>query len=257
MISSSNIIKRHSVHLDSSNAVTIKVLSQSEMPEREIAEEDGVSAEEKAITSAVMIIKQAERDASVILTQARVKSQAEHDAFMQTAREQAEDARRNAYEMGYQEGLDTAVAVGEDIKAQAAQVLEEAQNVRKNLEDTLEPDMVELVMAIIDKLILDTTIAHPEVIINLIRQGLESTMVSGDVKIFVSSADFALVSGKKEEIASFADTPISVEVFKDLSLNPLDCIISTPMGDIDVSLAQQYGTLKANVKQILARGEAS
>jgi flagellar assembly protein FliH len=255
MISSSNrVLKAHSVTVDTENKVIIEIPPVPEI-EPELPEVESADPEEQAHNNAAKIIRSAEQQASLILTQARNEAASEQDAIIGAAQNEATRIRDEARESGYNEGMDKATGEGEIIVAEAERVLEEAKKWRKHMEDTLEPDMVQLIIDIVEKILADTVKLHPEAIMTLIKQGLDSTMASGDVKVYVSSDDYELVTSKKNELAAMADGSVNIEIIKDLSLNPMDSIISTPIGDIDVSLNQQYESIKAGLNNILNTGK--
>jgi len=255
MISSSKrVLKAYTVNLDTDNKVVIEVPSVPSVDahvENFFSEPEGPDAEEKAHSIAARIIIQAEQQAADLLSSARIKAATEQDSIIKKAKDEAERIYNEARDEGYKTGMDAAITEGDAIVASANKELEDAKAWRIHMEHTLEPDMVELIIGITDKLLGESVKIHPDVIINLIKQGLNATTISGEVKVYVSSYDYDLVLSRKDELIALTDGSVVLEIIKDLSLNPMDSVISTPIGDVDVSLNQQYETLKATVNQIL------
>jgi len=255
MISSSKrVIKFYDVNIDTENKVIIEVpkaLSDDHYSDNVLQEPTGPDAEEQAKSVAGKIIFQAEQQAAEMLSEARTKASAEQEMIINIAKDEAEAIYSEARDSGYKQGMDAATSEGDAIIAASNQVMENANAWRRQMEETLEPDMVALILGITEKLLGDTVKIQPEVIINLIKQGLLSTTVSGEVKIYVSADDYDLVVSQKDELLALTDGSVVLDIVKDLSLNPMDSVISTPIGDVDVSLNQQYETLKTCINNIL------
>ena len=251
MISSCKVIRRSAVNFDAENKVIIDtdhILTPKPDEAYEVEPED---KEQQARNSAARIIKQAEQQAERILSEARRAASDDRDTIISAANAEADRITAEARARGYDEGISSATSEGNKIKAEARKVLQDANAERKAMEENLEPEMVSLIIRITEKIISDTVSISPAVIINLIKQGLESASLTGDVVIYASPQDYEIVTERKNELLALADGSVRMEIKKDLSLNPMDCIIETPFGDIDCSLGQQLEAIKANLTYIL------
>jgi flagellar assembly protein FliH len=186
------------------------------------------------------IIKDAKNEAAIIIQNAKIQAEKEGEAIIESKRTQ-----------GYNEGLDQAKEEGEAIKAEAKALLDEAIQARKNMEASLEPDIIEMIQKIVNKLLNDAVQIEPQVIVHLIKQGFANTTVAGDITIHVSPFDYDVVLQNKETFLAMADGSVRLEIVKDFSLNEMDCIIETSYGNIDCSLGQQFDALKNNLIFIL------
>jgi flagellar assembly protein FliH len=186
------------------------------------------------------IIKQAQREAESIIRTATKKAEAEAEAIAD-----------QAYEQGYQEGMDLAAAEGDAIKAQAQKVVLDAYEERKALLNKLEPEIVDLIIKLTGKLLNDSIELNPKLVVALIKQGLSGSNLTGEVCVHVSGADYDAVIECKDELLALTDSSTRLEIMKDPSLKPMDCIIETPYGDVDCSLNQGYGALVQNLTYIL------
>ncbi|MCL2216329.1 MAG: FliH/SctL family protein, partial [Defluviitaleaceae bacterium] len=209
------------------------------------------SKENQAKSASARIIRQAEQQAEEIVSSARAAATQEQNTIRANANAEAKRITSEAREAAYKEGMDAATREGDAIKAEARQTLESAVAERKAMQESLEPEIVELIIGITDKLLDKAVAINPSVITNLIKQGLASAVITGDIIIYVSPQDLEQVQEHKDELVALADGSVKMEIVKDLSLNPMDCVIETPFGDIDCSLGQQYDQLKANLSYIL------
>lgn len=250
---SNRILKVGTVAIDSDNRVVIDIGPQAEQGADDDVERlgreplDTAAAEAKAGT----IIHKAKRQAEQIINDARITATAEQSKIIQEAEAEAAKILSEVKDRAYNEGMAAATEEGEAIKAEAEQVLKRAEAARKAMHENLEPEMVNLVIDIIEKLLLDTVTLNPAVIVNLIKQGLSSATITGEVKVYVSEQDFKEATERKDELLALTDGSVKLELVKDLSLNPTDCVIETPFGSIDASLGQQYETLRENLTYLL------
>jgi len=258
--SSSRVIKSHAVVLDVNNKVLIDIpepfqgnVSQPvSVKNNELNNETNEQvSEEQAESIAIRIINQAKQQAADILTNARLTASNEQDAIISAANEEASKVYNEASERGYAEGINKATAEGNEIIANANQILEDAKTWRKETEESLEPDIIELIIGITDKLVAEAVKTNPETVINLIKQGLSEATIQSDVTVYVSTDDFKLVKEHKDEIRSLIEGSFDLEIHPDPSLKPMDAVISTNIGDTDVSLNGQVEAVKSYIKQIL------
>jgi len=254
-LSCNRVLKAGAVKLDTENKIVIDVAYQHPLQHLSDGQDDDESVARKkevqAQSMAIKIIQQAERQAEDILSNARISAVQEQTAIRSSAEAEATRIKADAQASGYKTGMDSATSEGDAIRSEAHMILENAKAERASLEESLEPDMVGLILGITEKLLGDTIAINPAIIVNLIKQGLASAVITGNIVIYVSPQDLEHVQAHKDELLALTDGSVKVEIVKDLSLNPQDCIIETPFGDIDCSLGQQYETLRANLTYIL------
>ena len=209
---------------------------------------------QRAQDQAKDMIEQAKKEASTTIS----KAQAEAEALVleATARMEEEGARirEESRNEGHQQGMDQAAAEGNAIRAEAQKVLDDAVRERDEMRLALEPDAVNLIINIVEKLLGDIVRINPAVIVSLIRMGFGGATMSSQsgqagnrVMIRVSEADYLEAVGHMEEIKAAAGGVVEIEIVKDTSLSQADCIIDTPYGGIDVSLGPQFEALKENL----------
>jgi len=214
-------------------------------------DKDSGKKEQDAQKSAAKIIHHAERQAEEIISNARQAASDEQAMILQNAEAEAARIISEARDMGYQNGLDTAAREGEAIKTEAQQVLDNAISERIAMQESLEPEIVEMIIGITEKLLGNITEVNPAIITNLIKQGFSAAAISGNVTVYVSADDYEHVLKNKDELLTLTDGSVKLQITKDLSLSPMDCVIETPFGDIDCSLGQQFESLRANLTYIL------
>lgn len=247
------VIKSPFIKVDDDNIVTIDInnynkshsdLSGETEPsnqsqESNVEQEEELTIIEKARYEANLIIEQAKQDANIIKLRAKLETNEKKEKIYKETEE-------SAYKEGYNKGLSDT----NRLKQEAQKVLEDAYKERELIIDSTEPDIVNLIHSILDKLFEDAVKINPQIIYLLVKQGLEGTSVYGDVKIRVSSEDYDETIESTDKIASLLSSSLNIEIVKDASLSKADCIIETPFGNIDSSLSQQYLALKKDLYYI-------
>jgi len=251
---SNRVLKAGTVEVDIDNKVIIEV-QQSPEQERDLpltGESERNSADvEKIEAKARGIVQQARYQAEQIVNDARRAAATEQANLISQAEAEAARITREASDRAYQEGMEIATREGDAIKAEATKVLEQANAEREAMQKALEPEMVQLLIDIMDKLVGDAVKMNPSIIVNLIKQGLSSSTITGDVIVYVSAQDYDETIAKKDELLAITDGSVKLDIVKDLSLNSSDCVIETPFGSIDASLGQQHEALRENLTYIL------
>jgi flagellar assembly protein FliH len=195
--------------------------------------------EEEAAETAEQIISEARGLAHTIIEEA--KKEAETDKLFVF-----DEARQQGFDQGYAQGEREARA----IVSEAEEIRENAVVKREQLLADAEPQLVELIINISRKIIGDSFELNPGLVRVLIRCGLEGTSSAGDIKIRVSAEDYESVLEKHDEYNKYATGISDIEIIRDLSLQPADCVIETRYGDIDCSLGEQLASLEREIKYI-------
>ncbi len=249
------IFKAYDVNIDLNNRVNIDVLDRElinrNAQAREQAEmERQLSQEEAAQAHARHIIEDAERQAREIIDDASTRAQDIYDEMRRQAEKLAEKIKQDSRDQGHEEGYLYGLSQADAAKQEAEEYRENTFAECDTILAGLEGQIVELIISIVGKLLTDTVKLNRDVVVNLIKQGLEGATLTGEIKIYLSSVDMDTVLEHKNEILAMADNTAKIEFVKDPNLKPNDCIIETPFGNIDSSLDQQFNSIKQDLYYI-------
>ena len=247
---SRNIVKASAVVYETDNVLKLKAGTNidNKPPVAETGSETN-SADQEELRDEM--IKSAKGEADTVLREATgqarmIIEEAEREAkIMKIAIE--ENARKEGFEKGYNEG----VLQAEQIKQNASEELESAKHQKAEMLSKVEPEVVELIVSIVDKLLPKVAAFNRGTVVNLIKQGLEGATIKGTVNIHVSKEDYDSTLAQRDEIAASLDTSVILDIVADPALKANDCIIETVFGNIDCSLDAQYNTLRENLYYIL------
>lgn len=256
-MSSSRIYRNY--NFDEDNAVVIDptmvlppIVEEDLLGDTELGE-DGEEPEISPEEQARNLLDAARAEAEQIILDANAAGIAEQEAMRLAAKKEIDILAERAKSDGYQEGIAEAVREGDEIRAVARQVLEDAEKWKSDMQAALEPEMIDLLVGITNKLIGNAVIFNPGVILALVRSGMQNATIAKKVTIYVGAEDYDTVVAHRDEIAALTDGSVKLEIVKDLSLSKADCIIETPFGLIDASLGQQLEALKQNISLLCTR----
>ncbi len=251
----SNIIKGQRVRYEST--YKIKNVPQSFIPEDEdkilsVANQqvnldpDAVikAAKLDAQNQAQTIIKEAKEKAKNIISEAQIKSK-------QEAADILEKASQEGYTQGYEKGQEESLKLINEGK----EILKQAKEDRAAMEKQLEPQMVEIIIGIVEKLISDEIKFNPSLIQVLIRKALaDIDYVMSDVTIKVSPDQYDLVIKNKDRIIKDYANPSDVQIIQDANIANETCIIETPFGSIECNLTLQLNEIKKQMRLLAEKG---
>lgn len=182
---------------------------------------------------------------------AKAHSQAE--AIINQAKENLEMIENDAYEKGYEEGYtkgqDQALKEVEEVKQKLNDEINLTIQERHQLIDKTQPLVAEIIQKLVRNMV-GIQKFEPEVILFLIKMGLEEVDIHGDLVIKVSHEDFDEVIKHKEHLTENMSEKISFEVLKDPKLKKNDCIIDTSLGSVNCSLDERMEGLLRQLKLI-------
>ncbi|HHY16937.1 MAG TPA: hypothetical protein GX524_02570 [Firmicutes bacterium] len=215
------------------------------IPPFEVSEEvslgaDQVDPEEslrQARHEAELIKERAEKEAASILQNAESK-------YL----EYCEQAKQSGFKIGCKEGFHKGLQETRAIVNQAQETLESSKKAFETYVKESEPKLLALVLDIAEKIVGESLSYDPELILSMLRNGIE---VIGDERQFslrVNPQLVALLEGGKDKLqGQYGNRPI--EIIGDQSVST-GVIVETPAGQVDA-------TLDAQIKNIArAIGEA-
>ncbi|MCL1989025.1 MAG: FliH/SctL family protein [Firmicutes bacterium] len=263
-----SVLKAGNIFIDHHNVVQIKSdfqpmsladdLSALSNFDDELAEPEEQNPEEliaemlqNAYKESESIVQEANQQAKEVIENAKLEAEALQVSILAEARAEAAKIKHESTAAAYKEGIELATQEGNEIKAQAQATLDAAIAEQAEMRQALEPDAVNLIIDVLEKLLGNIVDINPNIIVALIRSGFAGTTISGNVTVRVSEKDYPEVISSINAIKSMAGGTSEVEIVKDFSLSANDCIIETPFGGIDVSLTPQFNELRENLIYLL------
>ncbi len=201
-------------------------------------EDDGTG-----LASAEDIISSAKKEAEEIVNSAYDEAEKMRGAAYDEAQSIKEQARKDGYQAGYDEGSGTAFKEYEEKN-------KELESMRASFEEEMrqrEEDLInQTTNCMTDWLIkmVGVSIEGVEgVLMYMINNAMHDLDNSRHFVIKVSPDDYSDISEHKDEIYGALNPGIDLEIFEDSKLSKLQCIIETDNGVVDVGLDTQLDNL--------------
>lgn len=259
----SNMIKAYSVRYDDEAKKTIdthlridkeleikRTLSQKQpagLPEFQEGFVEGIQAvvvetlptQEEMFEKTSQIAEEAMREAKQIVDQAKKEAE-------QIKNETYAAAQKKGYDDGMAQARKDAQRMKADFEAQHRQLQEEYEA----LAESMEPQMVQLIAALLEKITGIVIEGKEEVILYLIDKAIKNMDKSDEYTIRVSREDFEFVSMRKNLLLGAIGREVPLYITEDPYLKKNQCLIETDLKVINCSLDIQLNNLIMDLKLI-------
>ncbi len=263
----SNLIKWNYINLESENRRIIdsdrskknpvfeQIAATAEQPDRKREKKgpsaDGFQEGMKTVNYDEILKKEREQieiEKNAVLSEARKQA----DEIILQARQAAENIKNDAYTSGHESGREAG-------KAEALEILErEKEKLREYQEQldagyqerltAMEPMIADFMARLIEKLIGVVAEDKEEIILYLVRCGLEQTGKSKHFTVRVSPEDYPVAEAQKERLMLLMDGQGELAFREDKGLTKNQCVIETDTAIIESSLDIQLKNLTEDIR---------
>ena len=199
-----------------------------------------------------------EQERKAIMEQARKESEEERRRLLKQAKEEAaklqEQARKEGYARGYGEGEKAA----QKLKKEAEKVLEEARREHREILARAEPEIIQLAVALAEKLLNYELEINTELILGIVSRCLEALPGGQEVIIRVNPGDEAICREKLDILAMKLKKDALLEIVADADIQPGCCKVETEESEVTFLLARELEILGRKLLELaVLSGEAS
>lgn len=181
---------------------------------------------------------------------------AQADEILAKAKEEAEAAKKAAYESAFTEGMQKGYEEGSAKAEKEYQTLinsanEELQRLEKEYTtryDSMEKELADTLMEVFSKVTHTIAEDNKELVLHLINQVMNNVEATGDFLIRVSKEDYPFLVENQGKIYCASPKDINISVLEDASLTKNQCVIETDGGVFDCSLDIQLEQLIKDIK---------
>ncbi len=198
---------------------------------------------EKAEIAAIDIMDKAQDRADEFIREAKISANEIEAEALKNANDVYENAKKRAYEEGYEAGFQQGRSDADAVIAEALEIKEEINRKNRDFLVDKEAEMIDIVMAIAEK-ILREEMEKSEYMEALISQAMDSMSYARDIIIRVSDADFANANLIRPKILAMAERIENLDITIDHSLEEGSVVVDTPSGSIDASVSTQLEILR-------------
>lgn len=209
------------------------------------------------------IVSEAEKKAEEIMDKAYMEYEKQLNIAYKKSKTIFEESRDKGYSEGYELGINNGYDEGynkgyEEGKKEAEKLIKEALEIkeyyntrRSQILKDAEKDLIDLVIAICEKVFNQKVMEDEKYIISLVLNGIEGLEVKDKLTIITSKEDYEVLKNNENTILAKASLIDSVEIRINSEMKKGDCILETSKGNIDVSLNGQLEEIKDFIYTIL------
>lgn len=171
---------------------------------------------------------------------------------------EAEDKKvvvdRQAYDEGYNRGLEKAMQEGKDeisrMVERLEKVLSETINKRNEIIESSEEQLINIAILIARKVVKSIAESDRAVILRNVSEALRKIKGRAQVTIRVNIDDMELTTRHKDDFYKMLDNIENVNVLEDPNIERGGCIIETDFGDVDARIVAQLDEIETAIKNI-------
>lgn len=211
------------------------------------------------LVDAARVLEAAQIQADRLMDAARKRVVELVEEVERRASDRVEQARREAAEAGYQEGIrqgrEQGLAQAREILQRLESLVERVVRLREELLARHEEDVVKLSLAVAEKVIGRVVEEDREVAARTVRQLLAQVEGATEIRIRVHPQDLPGVEAHQEEWRRLADGSRSLAILADDRVAPGGVLVETEFGAIDSSIESRFVEVGQALMEVL-RGEA-
>lgn len=165
------------------------------------------------------------------------------DYILVAARIEADEIRQAAYREGYEEGYREAERAGREIRAQAQAVLKQAEEIRAQTLNDLEPEVLELAVDIARRMVAEQLTLEPETISGIVRTALERVRDRERFLVYAHPQDARVLETRLDDFRQLVSPDAVIKIIADESIQAGGCRIETELGLVDATLESRWQAL--------------
>lgn len=256
----SRVIKSHNTipATEQSKTISIKKLFQQDVSPVEEVETDYEQSKQRSAAEIEEEIEQklaqAESQAQRTVAEADDYAQQVRHAF-ETERQQAEqqlqeafeEARQQGYNAGFSEGQEVGRQTYVELIADAQKIIASSQTDYARTIESAEPVMVELAVALAQRILGTKLEENPDNWSALLKQVMLEVREHENVKIYVHPHWYTQTLQQKAELEQLLSHTEQLYIYPDSGLPENGCVVESKYGRIDATLDQQLEQLKVQL----------
>ncbi|HGJ65624.1 TPA: hypothetical protein ENS27_09565 [bacterium] len=182
----------------------------------------------------------AEEQAIIMIQQAQIEA----ENIISNAQSEADKIKKKAYESGYEEGKAISTKELKETIIKLTEVFNNAVNeiaiIKDEIINNAEKDIIELTIAIAEKLVCNELKTNPDIIIDVIKEAIKTAKSENKVILRVNSNDYAILEKNVDELIELTrltnfNSNIGLVMERDENLNQGDCVVITDTNIFDMT----------------------
>ncbi len=167
---------------------------------------------------------------------------------------------QSAYDKGFNDGQESSIAAYQSEISKYKEWIKRIDNLTRNLKkkflievESLEKSLIPISIMIAEKIISSEISVNGEVVINQVKNALQSIGDEQIHKITLNPDDIDILKEVKSDLVSDPSKIKNVEITGDASIERGFCVLSTGAGIIDAKLSTQLTKMSKALKEVMSQ----
>lgn len=183
------------------------------------------------------------------------KEKSEIELKKEEAHKIYESEKKKGYEEGFQSGYDEGKREYEKLIGEALEIKKSVESQKKREIDSLEKELIEVVVESIEKIIGIKIDEDDEIIFNILKKGLDRLSYAESIVVRASDDYVDLFEKNKNKILLCSSGIKDIQVRRDDSMGKGEMLVETSSGTVDPSISTQVEIIKNKFRELLKGGE--
>lgn len=166
-----------------------------------------------------------------------------------------QQAYDEGFQIGFGEGRDKALSDMSSSLKVANEVTEKSYDNAEQYQESQERVILELAMTAAKRIVGKEIEDDEEQFLAIVRRALKEVREMEDIRIYVSSDYYKLISDHREELASIFPPQVPFLIFANEDFEATECYIETNHGRVVVTVDDQLNELREQLIEILESGD--
>lgn len=249
VIKSNQVKSGEKVKLDNSNFKLQKDQAETSHEKEEESEAKNIII--KAQKKADQIIAEAEKEAEEIKLEAEEEIENKKEKVLAEAEEEGYQAGlKKGRESGREEGYDNVKQEFADLLEEVQEKVDVFQQKVSSREEDMKDELVELAIAISEKIVEQELSSNKEVLENMIKKKLKLLEEGETLKLRVHPGNLELVKEIKKDLIVTSGYIEEIKIVADDDINDNGVIIETDFGGLDATINTQLKKIKDELSEV-------
>ncbi|TGK60104.1 flagellar assembly protein FliH [Leptospira wolffii] len=230
----------------------IKTMLEDSRHKAEEIEEEGRKKAFQMIQDSKEKIKLEEDTGKAKAEQILERAKMEAERMIKEAEMKTAEIEHEAYLKGFEAGREVGFRKGQGevrrLIDRLGTIVGKAIDIRAELIQASEKQMVEMILIIARKIIKDEIIERKEIVLNNIREALKRIKDRDRVDIRVNFADLEITTAHKDELIKLMESLRKVNIYEDSRVDRGGVIIETDVGAIDARISTQLKEIEEAIR---------
>jgi flagellar assembly protein FliH len=228
-----------------------QILSDAESKAEKIVEE-GKTRAFQLIQDSKEKVKNEEDTGKARAEQILDRAKLEVERMIKEAEMKVAEIEHEAYQRGYDAGREVGFKKGQGevrrLIDRLGTIVGKAIDIREDIIQASEKQMVEMILIIARKVIKDEIIERKEIVLNNIREALKRIKDRDRVDIRVNFSDLEITTAHKDELIKLMESLRKVNIYEDSRVDRGGVIIETDVGAIDARISTQLKEIEEAIR---------